>query len=460
MQRTLATVLGIAALLATGAVLALNVVLALGLWTTTSPVRIAAVVASTFEAAVFIVLSIRLASCSWPFKGFEIRSSCGVWFAISLLTSVLASTASVIPLVLMSKTADLPKTILQVPVTSLLIGSSVALGFAFAAQLIFIVVHFVLHRLHGSDNAFSLHTNDDNRSLHAHKYVKSIPYSQTRVATFHPNMKERFSSSSEYATPPNSSGGRSGADPTSSVRSSFSYSVRPMGSRTRLLSNASRTRQRTASTDSDFHLERLSIPEEGFDSWDTSAVDPRNRQLVLNSSPPMRSGFLETIPASPTTSRSPSPGTPFDLEPPRPCRSRSYSPVSRPQHERTVSRQSSTDELHIHPLFRSDSPAPPAATPGTMVVAAPNAGQIIREKSLTRMRSSSLTAARKPLSREASSDSIHKASTIDSDRLRPEEPLEERKMTPPIPEWILSAGSRTSLTEYQSKRLRDRGMTT
>ncbi|KAI5926410.1 hypothetical protein F4810DRAFT_707493 [Camillea tinctor] len=454
MRRVLAITLGVVALLATGAVLALNVVLAMGLWTTMSAIRIVAVVASAFEAAVVMILSVRLASCGWPFKGMGSMGSNGVWFAISLLTSVLASAASVIPLVLMSKTADLPPTIFQVPSINFLIGSAVALGFAFAGQLIFIVVHFILHRLHGSDNAFSLHTNDDGqRSPRTHKYVKSIPYSQTRVATFNPSTKERFST--EYPTPPSSSGGRS-ADPAGSVRSSFSYSVRPMGSRTRLLSNASKTRQRATSTDS---TDRTSVVEEGFDSWDTSAVDPRNRQLVLNHSPPMRSGFLETIPASPTTSRSPSPGTPFDLEPPKPCRSRSYSPVAGVR-ERSMSRQSSTDELHIHPLFRSDSPAPPAATPGTMVVAAPNAGQIIREKSLNRMRSSSLTAARKPLSRETSCDSIPRAVTRDSDRLRPEEPVEERKMTPPIPDWILSAGSTASLTEFQNKRLRDRGMTT
>ncbi|CCF46198.1 hypothetical protein CH063_15025 [Colletotrichum higginsianum] len=30
----------------------------------------------------------------------------------------------------------------------------------------------------------------------------------------------------------------------------------------------------------------------------------------------------------------------------------------------------------------------------------------------------------------------------------------ERQMTPPIPEWILSAGTRTSLTGYQSRKLR------
>jgi hypothetical protein len=35
-----------------------------------------------------------------------------------------------------------------------------------------------------------------------------------------------------------------------------------------------------------------------------------------------------------------------------------------------------------------------------------------------------------------------------------EEPEAERKMTPPIPDWILSAGSRLSLTGYNSRKLR------
>ncbi|KAL4754310.1 hypothetical protein BDW72DRAFT_214225 [Aspergillus terricola var. indicus] len=46
------------------------------------------------------------------------------------------------------------------------------------------------------------------------------------------------------------------------------------------------------------------------------------------------------------------------------------------------------DESNIHPLFRSGSRSPPpTATPSTMVVAAPDAGQTITVKTLQRMRS-------------------------------------------------------------------------
>ncbi|KAJ5081349.1 hypothetical protein NUU61_009613 [Penicillium alfredii] len=47
-----------------------------------------------------------------------------------------------------------------------------------------------------------------------------------------------------------------------------------------------------------------------------------------------------------------------------------------------------SQQTHIHPLFRSNSPSPsPTPTPGTMVKASPSAGQTITTKTLTRMRS-------------------------------------------------------------------------
>ncbi|KAF7535336.1 hypothetical protein G7054_g5414 [Neopestalotiopsis clavispora] len=40
----------------------------------------------------------------------------------------------------------------------------------------------------------------------------------------------------------------------------------------------------------------------------------------------------------------------------------------------------------------------------------------------------------------------------------PIEPFEdlERQMTPPLPDWILNAGSRTSLTDYHLRKQRDK----
>ncbi|KAL3476092.1 hypothetical protein BJX99DRAFT_228516 [Aspergillus californicus] len=58
------------------------------------------------------------------------------------------------------------------------------------------------------------------------------------------------------------------------------------------------------------------------------------------------------------------------------------------------------DESNIHPLFRSDSCSPPPTpTPGTMVLASPEAGQTISAMTLQRMRSTRSVSAHTPRSR-------------------------------------------------------------
>ena len=77
------------------------------------------------------------------------------------------------------------------------------------------------------------------------------------------------------------------------------------------------------------------------------------------------------------------------------------------------------------------------------------------------MRSGSLPAVSSPLSRQGSFDEFHQRVARDDGSIREEleEPAgeSERKMTPPIPDWILSAGSRASLTDYHSRKLKERG---
>ncbi|KAK6950483.1 hypothetical protein Daesc_008811 [Daldinia eschscholtzii] len=452
-SRVIGASLGAVALLATASILALEVILAQGLWESTSPARIAAVVASAFEIIILLLLIILFAKCVGTGIEFGIRKSNGVWFALGLMSSILASAASVVTLVMMGGSKGFPETILQTPLTNWRVGTSVALVGAFVGQLAFIVVYFVTNRLPDSEQALSLHTNEDSsRQLPRH--------SNGACYESNDNWKTHVHG---LSNPPGSSGGRSMAETMSSIRTSVSQAVRPIGASTRLLSASSRPGRRAASIDSNGYRERTSVTvsEDGFDSWDTSSVDTQNRQLIVETSPPIRSGrFLETIPASPTTSRSPSPGNALDFEPPNPNRnrrSRSYSPLPKPHHERNMTPQSISGELHIHPLFRSDSPVPPpAATPGTVVVAAPNAGQTISEKSLSRMRSSSLIVGPSALSRQGSYDSFRKTPSPDTDRPRVEDLAVERKMTPPIPDWILNAGSTASLSDFRTKRQRER----
>jgi len=453
--RAFLVALGFVAILATAAILSLEVVLAYGLWPSTSSTRIVAVVALVVEAIVLALLILKLARYSLASSNHNPKDPSGIWFALDLIASVLASLLSVALLILIGKAGDSPESILAIPSTNALIGSSIALGFAFTGQIFFFVIYFVLHRLPEPDQALSLHTNEEGRlSPQLPMRMKSVPYSRTKPALSQVKLKER--GSSEYSSRPGTSGGRSAVETIHSLSGSFSNIVRPIGSRTRLLSYGSKSGRRPDSLDSDPYRDRNSETEDGFDSWDTSSVDPHNRQMVLETSSPIRSRFLETIPASPTTSRSPSPGCPLDLEPPKRGPNRSYSPLPRTPQERNMTPQPghpSESELNIHPLFRSDSPGPlPAATPGTVVVAAPNAGQFITGKSVTRMRSGSLPNSPSPLSRQGSYESFRKTPSPNYDRLRPEEAAEERKMTPPIPEWVLNAGSKTSLAEYPSKR--------
>ncbi|KAI0873057.1 hypothetical protein GGS24DRAFT_491000 [Hypoxylon argillaceum] len=445
------TVLGVVALLATATVIALEVVLAYGTWSSPSPARTIAVIAFISEAIVLIFLTAKLIRYARGTNGGRSRDLWSAWFALDLIASVLASAVSVALLILIGKTGGLPENISNIPLSNLLIGSSITLVVAFISQLLFIVVYFVLHRLPDSEQALSLHTNEEGRlSPQLPMRIKSVPYDRTKPAASQARFNER--GSSEYPSRPGTSGGRSAAETVTSFSDSLASIVRPMGSRTRLLSNSSKSGLRLGSFDSNAYRDRTSVAEDGFDSWDTSSVDPHNRQMVLETSSPIRPRFLETIPASPTTSRSPSPGCPLDLEPPkRGRRNRSHSPVHRAQQERAF--MPSESELHIHPLFRSDSPGPlPAATPGTVVVAAPNAGQFITGKLANRMRSGSTPNSPHPLSRQGSYESFGQTASLHSDSLRPEDgAVEERKMTPPIPDWVLNAGSRSSFAEYQNK---------
>ncbi|KAI1265164.1 hypothetical protein F5Y18DRAFT_60398 [Xylariaceae sp. FL1019] len=456
LSRLFPAVLGCFAIGATAATLVLELILAYGSWSSESPLRIVAVIASVIEVIVLILLGTLLANHAW--YSSDRRSAAGpsgVWFAVDLIAGVLATIASVALLILTGKATDLPKMILGVSLTNVRIGTSVALGFAFVGQLLFVVLYFIIHRRSDLEQAHSLHTNEEGRfSPQLSMRVKTVRYDRTKPAL--PRAQSTDQSSFEYSSRPGTSGGRSTAETVSSMTGSVASTVRPMGSKTRLLSTSSRTARRPGSLDSNAYREQNSIAEdvsEGFDSWDTSSVDPHNRLMVLEtSSSPNRPRFLETIPASPTPSRSPSPGFPLDLEPPsRVRRGRSNSPVPRAPRERTLTPQASESELHIHPLFRSDSPVPPATSPGTVLVAAPNAGQFITGKSITRMRSGSLPSSPSPLSRQGSYDSFRKTPSPYDDGLRPEEVGEERKMTPPIPEWVLTAGSKSSLGEYPSK---------
>ncbi|SPO04576.1 uncharacterized protein DNG_07261 [Cephalotrichum gorgonifer] len=465
--RILPIAAGAVALLATSAILIVHVI-STGHLPEPARVRTAAIVSASLEGLVLSVLA-------WLFSTYYIVSTpersrrfLGIAFGVSILVCTLATVSSVITLISLNSAAQSSTgSVLGSKQTKFMIGSAVALGLAFASQIGFIVTHFVFARLPSHGAALSLHTNEEEEEARQPRraQLKSIPYH----ATIPYPRKEKGEDATPLGSslsPSVSSSGRSATETLSSIRGSISSIARPLSTR-RLLT---REKSAASSAASNGQRERVSAADEGFDSWDTSSVDPQNRQTVLQSSSPT-GRFLETIPASPTTSRTPSVIDPVDLEPPARTRnrnrSRSYSPAGP-----YFATASDSSEAHIHPLFRSDSPnPPPVATPGTVVMASPNAGQVVSDRqsirSLSRMRSGSLPGAPSPLGRQGSREDFFSDFTPLRPAARETSPeasiLEaadeaedgpERRLTPPIPDWIMSAGARGSWTGY-NRRLRN-----
>ncbi|KAF3769879.1 hypothetical protein M406DRAFT_247936 [Cryphonectria parasitica EP155] len=378
-----------------------------------------------------------------------------------------------------------------------LAGTAIMLLISFITQLLFLVTRHLAGRSqdHGRSSTPGMQEIGWQPSWQPARRVKAVPYE----STLPPTEPSSRAVSMESKSPRPSTGGFSATDTISTITSTLAHAVRPITSRNRLISGSGRSQRsvrRAASIESMDNRARSIATIDSFDSWDTSGVDAQCRQTVLESgsSPLAGTRFLETIPASPTTSRCPSPGTPLDLDsdleaPWRVARrSRSFSPAGSarselpaPPPKRGLTQHTSASESHIHPLFRSDSPTPaPLASPGTIVIAAPQAGWVISDRqsirSLRRMRSGSLPAVSSPLTLSGSSDSFNMASSKtlsaasdesslepaeeeeedDDDEKRQEADVPEREITPPIPDFILNAGSRTSLVGYQVRKTESR----
>ena len=274
------------------------------------------------------------------------------------------------------------------------------------------------------------------------------------------------------------------SDGISSLRSSFSTVQRPQSSKKGFVIRQNSYTRHSARSSTDGPSSRPS-QDEGFDSWDMSAVSSQIRETVLQSKPTEKGFGLEPIPGS----RSPSPakaleGPFFQSSPsispppsplPQPSVSRQNSPTSspidfpnysamfppssptfsRPSHQRHFSRPGSQSgpvrsnigsrsrapsaEENIHPLFRSDSPTPPpSASVNTNVNAAPGAGVLVSERALKRMRSGSIPASPSPLIRSLSSSDIRNTGT-------PLSPSVDTMPTPHLP-------SRNPSRTHQRKR--------
>lgn len=260
------------------------------------------------------------------------------------------------------------------------------------------------------------------------------------------------------------------SDGTTSLRSSLSTIQRPSSSKRGILIRQNSYTRNSSRSSWDSPSGRPS-QDEAFDLWDTSGVSSQIRETVLQSKSMKVSG-LEPIPGS----RSPSPAkalegpffqssaslTPPPSPLPQPSVSRPNSPPSNPldlpnfaamfppppsppdssptlqnyfprpgTRSGPVSRSGTiscsrpgsrsrvpSSEDHIHPLFRTSSPTPPpSASAGTNVTAAPEAGQLINERMLKRMRSGSLPTSPSSLVRSESSPDIRTVKIPPSPRL-------------------------------------------
>lgn len=448
MQITTPNAIGGGAILTTTGLIVLQVLIAAYI-PRTSAIEITAILALVLEGIIVIALAaICISGASNGVTSPKTRRL-GTVVGTGAALSTAAGIISAVTIVLLNEASDdIAAEIMGIPRPSILIAYAVLLGLSYGFQVVFLVAHFLSKRKSLLNKARSILR--PNESFHNKSTLKSVPYDQTQVDIERGPDASSIDSRSISA----STGGKSGLE----------SSVGSVSSRTRLLSR--KEKRRPASIES---AANRSSTEDNFESWDTSAVDANHRQTVLDlsSSPPPKGRFLETIPASPTGSRSPSPGSSFELPlpPPARTRSRNHSPVS----SRCSSLSSSPhpQEAHIHPGFRSDSmEPPPVATPGTSVVASPIAGQVISPRSsmrsLKRMRSGSLPATSSPLSRQSSFED-GAARRPKAEQARIEEVREEqqegastsRQMTPPIPDWILSAGNRSSLHDYKRRTLRE-----
>ncbi|KAK0124632.1 hypothetical protein ONS95_009579 [Cadophora gregata] len=460
--RALPLALGALAVSSGVAMLTFDIIFAATLSQNSSPVKtnVVAIVASGLSAVTVGLLLLLLGRQVRYRNGAHIqdfghgRQHTYLLAGFGAVFGILSAVSSAILLGLMRTRQDLPKRIITSSTKALVIASFIVWAISLLSQAVFIICMVIIQR---RDFQQQIQTYDPERE--PQNVSEMIESARPGASSVQRSMGHRTTPSLE-SPPPSSGRSRAGSDTMSSFRSSFSQVVRPISSKTKLISHNHRSPYRPQSIESN-HRETIVSIEDGFDSWDTSAVDSQSREAVASASPtPPR--FLETIPASPTTSRSASPGFPLDLEPPkRRKRSRSYSPANSSRDlSKTARTQSPTEsvssEAHIHPLFRTDSPTPPpAATPGTIVTAAPGAGQVISDRqsirSIHRMRSGSLPSSPSPLVHSTSLDSIRLA--IEREELEIlEEVGGERTLTPPIPDFILNGGPRSSMQLYNSRK--------
>lgn len=429
-------VCGAAALISAVAVLGTQAGLSLRTFPN-SPGRVLSILSALLEAIVFIVMAwLCMIQYTTSMKTL-FRPWQGIILGIGISTCTLATAFSVASLAIISKTTPQG----QDDLSRIIIGSSIALGFALSSQLIFIAIHFGSARQEPNRPRLEVQAIQHTHTLS----FKAIRYSNTVI---------KMNKTDDITLMKSRDGSSSGGDDLTTEKSTALKSSPSQVSRSTSFRKALTPRK-------DRYIPprlQLQIKRGSAESFSDS-VEPHIRLAVIEASTPTETILYdpEAIFASPTSTRASSPTTPEHFQPPRVRpRSRSFSPASLSRELLSLTPPGSICESHIHPLFRSDSPdPPPVATPGTSVIASPNAGRVIRHQlstqSLRRIRSGSLPMSRSPLSQQGSFDDFRslmlqneRASTLNINESTQElSPRSPRKMSSLVPEWILRGKAET-----------------
>lgn len=382
---------------------------------------------------------------SGEFSGGRGRHS--LLFALGMLPPIVAGVAVGALLGWANTSRDeVPSYLLGLRISTYLFVSFILWGVSVITQILFFAcLAWASHPVPKSSQEPSIATPEERQEM----IEPSRPTTSTTVQS-NPFQGEPSSSNSPSAPP----------SEAASLRSSLSIKARATTAKGKFLSRQHAFQSRS-SLDSPART-RIN-QDEAFDSWDTSGVGSHIRETVLQSSPVVkpRPSPLEPIPGS----RSPSPAKalegPFFAQ--GPSESPPPSPLPQPSISRPQSRaRSASSEDHIHPLFRTYSPAPPNVSSGTNVTAAPGAGQMINQRILKRMRSGSLPSSPSPLVRsESFSDFIaSKTPTSPGSPMSPSrqegwglQPFTMQEQRPSMPGRFPSAISATSQLSQASSQV-------
>ncbi|TFB04879.1 hypothetical protein CCMA1212_002759 [Trichoderma ghanense] len=398
-----------------------------------SPGKAASTVAAVFDAAVLVLLGCLIAADAIPSFPGQSKLWRGIVSGLQATACIIATATSLAALVYLAR-ADGGEN------KHLLVASAVTLGLAVSTQLVYSLYQILPVSTDASVASWP-GRRDEESGRSRKRNLKAIRYSQTMPIVDEPSPMAKLHTRSR----PTSVDNKSVAETVASSVTYVAQSIRSVSSRPRTRSSKEKERSRSMSIDSTAN--RSTVADDAFDSWDTSTVDAHNREAVLEISTPTQSKprGLETIPASPVPSRSPSPASFADLEPPRiqtRRRSRSYSPVSITRELRDLPTPGTPgSEAHIHPLFRSDSPDPhPFATPGTIVMAAPETARVLVHRpsslSLNRLRSDSMPSSHMGFGRHDFESRSLRGNRSELDLSQQAFPFPDRGMAPPAPEWL------------------------